>query len=152
LPVNYTDDLFEALTLQDELQTKYTGGTVFHTFMGEKQLPAEAVKSLIHKVTSRFRLPYITLSPTFSICPEHGYLFGEHKHCPQCAESGKETECEVFSRIVGYLRPVEQWNDGKQAEFADRKLFDRNGLFKSGYEKHNSTEPLSDTPVKLTLS
>lgn len=142
LPVNYTDDLFEALTLQDELQTKYTGGTVFHTFMGERQLPAEAVKSLIRKITSRFHLPYITLSPTFSICPEHGYLFGEHKLCPKCAETGKSTECEVFSRIVGYLRPVEQWNDGKQAEFADRKLFDQNGIYKNGYRKKDASELL----------
>ncbi|MDD4032706.1 MAG: ribonucleoside triphosphate reductase [Bacteroidales bacterium] len=125
LPVNYTDDLFEALNLQDELQTKYTGGTVFHTFVGEKQLPVNSVKTLLQKITSRFHLPYITLSPTFSICPEHGYLFGEHPHCPQCAETGRENTCEVFSRIVGYLRPVSQWNDGKQEEFADRKLFDK---------------------------
>lgn len=152
LPVNYTDDLFEALTLQDELQTKYTGGTVFHTFMGERQLPAEAVKSLIRKITSRFHLPYITLSPTFSICPEHGYLFGEHKQCPKCAETGKSTECEVFSRIVGYLRPVEQWNDGKQAEFADRKLFDQNGIYKNGYHEKTMPEPLSVTSVIPPLS
>lgn len=126
LPVNYTDDLFEALTLQDDLQTKYTGGTVFHTFLGESQLPIESVKTLIKKITSSFHLPYITLSPTFSICPEHGYLFGEHKKCPKCAEIEQDTTCEVFSRIVGYLRPVNQWNDGKQAEFEDRKLFDKN--------------------------
>jgi ribonucleoside-triphosphate reductase (formate) len=124
LPVNYTDDLFEALTLQDSLQTKYTGGTVFHTFLGEKQLPAESVKALLKKITANFHLPYITLSPTFSICPEHGYLFGEHRLCPKCAGDGKENACEVFSRIVGYLRPIGQWNDGKQEEFADRKLFD----------------------------
>jgi ribonucleoside-triphosphate reductase (formate) len=125
LPVNYTDDLFEALTLQDGLQTKYTGGTVFHTFLGESQLPIESVKALIKKITATFHLPYITLSPTFSICPEHGYLFGEHRKCPKCTEIGQENTCEVFSRIVGYLRPVEQWNDGKQEEFADRKLFDK---------------------------
>ncbi len=125
LPVNYTDDLFEALTIQDGLQTKYTGGTVFHTFLGEKQLPVESVKALIKKITSTFHLPYITLSPTFSICPEHGYIFGEHQQCPKCAEIGQVNNCEVFSRIVGYLRPVEQWNDGKQAEFRERKLFDR---------------------------
>lgn len=131
LPVNYTNDLFEALRLQDDLQVKYTGGTVFHTFMGESQLPIESVKTLIKKITANFHLPYITLSPTFSICPEHGYLFGEHKQCPKCAEIGQHTNCEVFSRIVGYLRPVQQWNDGKQEEFADRKLFDNNGLYKS---------------------
>lgn len=128
LPVNHTDDLFEALTLQDDLQTKYTGGTVFHTFLGEKQLPIESVKALIKKITANFKLPYITLSPTFSVCPEHGYLFGEHKQCPKCAEEGVVTSCEVFSRIVGYLRPVSQWNDGKQEEFNDRKLFDNNGI------------------------
>jgi len=124
LPVYYTDDLFEALHLQDELQAKYTGGTVFHTFMGEKQLPIESVKMLIKKIMSSFRLPYITLSPTFSICPSHGYLFGEHRTCPKCAAAGQTVHCEVYSRIVGYLRPVDQWNDGKQEEFKERKLFD----------------------------
>ncbi len=124
LPVNYTDDLFEALTLQDPFQVKYTGGTVFHTFVGEAQLPVESVKTLIRKITSAFKLPYITLSPTFSVCPEHGYLFGEHKTCPKCTQDGNRTVCEVYSRIVGYLRPVEQWNEGKQAEFKERKLFD----------------------------
>lgn len=131
LPVNYTDDLFEALTIQDGLQTKYTGGTVFHTFLGEKQLNTESVKALVKKITHTFRLPYITLSPTFSICPEHGYIFGEHKHCPKCAEIGQTTDCEVFSRIVGYIRPVDQWNDGKQEEFSERKLFDTNGIYKT---------------------
>jgi ribonucleoside-triphosphate reductase len=125
LPVNFTDDLFEALRLQDDLQTKYTGGTVFHTFLGEKQLPNESVKQLIKKITHNFKLPYITLSPTFSICPDHGYLYGEYQTCPKCAEKGKEQECIVYSRIVGYLRPVNQWNDGKAAEFKDRKLFDK---------------------------
>lgn len=125
LPVNFTDDLFEALRLQDDLQTKYTGGTVFHTFLGEKQLPNISVKQLIKKITHNFKLPYITLSPTFSICPEHGYLYGEYKTCPKCEEKGVEQECIVYSRIVGYLRPVNQWNDGKAAEFKDRKLFDK---------------------------
>ncbi len=125
LPVNYTDDLFEALRLQDGLQTKYTGGTVFHTFLGESQLPVVSVKQLIKKITENFRLPYITLSPTFSICPEHGYLFGEHKTCPKCKIEDKEQECTVYSRIVGYLRPVDQWNEGKQQEFKERALFDR---------------------------
>jgi ribonucleoside-triphosphate reductase len=91
----------------------------------------ESVKALIRKITHTFHLPYITLSPTFSICPEHGYLFGEHKQCPKCAEIGQTSNCEVFSRIVGYLRPVEQWNDGKQEEFKERKLFDNNGIYKS---------------------
>jgi ribonucleoside-triphosphate reductase len=125
LPVTYTDDIFEALNLQDDLQTQYTGGTVFHTFVGEKQLPVESVKMLIQKITSKYRLPYITLSPSFSICHEHGYIYGEHELCPKCAMLGKETKCEVFSRIVGYLRPVHQWNDGKHQEWKDRKLFDK---------------------------
>jgi len=125
LPVGYTDDIFEALELQDNLQTKYTGGTVFHTFVGEDQLPAESVKSLVKMVCDNFKLPYFTLSPTFSICPEHGYIYGEHKTCPKCEAEGKNNKCEVYSRIVGYLRPVDQWNDGKQAEFCDRKLFDK---------------------------
>jgi len=125
LPVNHTDDLFEALELQDNLQTKYTGGTVFHTFIGENQLPPESVKRLVKMVCDNFKLPYFTLSPTFSICPEHGYIYGEHKHCPKCETEGKSNVCEVYSRIVGYLRPVDQWNDGKQSEFNDRKLFDK---------------------------
>lgn len=130
LPVNFTDDLFEALRLQDSLQTKYTGGTVFHTFLGERQLPDKSVKQLIKKITANFRLPYITLSPTFSICPDHGYIFGEHLLCPKCKAVGKEQKCTVFSRIVGYLRPVDQWNEGKQEEFKDRQLFDKNGIEK----------------------
>jgi len=125
LPVGYTNDIFEALELQDNLQTKYTGGTVFHTFVGESKLPPESVKKLIKMVCENFKLPYLTLSPTFSICPEHGYIYGEHKQCPKCKEQGKINSCEVYSRIVGYLRPVDQWNNGKQAEFYDRKLFDK---------------------------
>ncbi|TKG96449.1 ribonucleoside triphosphate reductase [Puteibacter caeruleilacunae] len=125
LPVGHTDDIFEALELQDNLQTKYTGGTVFHTFVGENQLPAESVKKLVKMVCNNFKLPYFTLSPTFSVCPEHGYIYGEHHECPKCAEVGKVSNCEVYSRIVGYLRPVDQWNNGKAAEFTDRKLFDK---------------------------
>jgi len=125
LPVGFTDDIFEALELQDNLQTKYTGGTVFHTFVGESQLPPESVKQLVKKVCDIYKLPYFTLSPTFSICPEHGYIYGEHKLCPKCESEGKSNSCEVYSRIVGYLRPVDQWNDGKQSEFIDRKMFDK---------------------------
>ncbi|PKQ64186.1 ribonucleoside triphosphate reductase [Labilibaculum filiforme] len=130
LPVAYTDDLFEALSLQDQLQTQYTGGTVFHTFIGEKQLSIDAVKLLLQKITGNYHLPYITLSPTFSICHEHGYIYGEHELCPKCANLGKRTECEVFSRIVGYLRPVHQWNEGKRQEFKERKLFDKRAIVK----------------------
>ncbi len=125
LPVGITDDIFEALEWQDSLQTKYTGGTVFHTFVGESQLPPESVKKLVKVVCENFKLPYFTLTPTFSICPEHGYIYGEHRHCPKCEAEGKQNKCEVYSRIVGYLRPVDQWNNGKQAEFTDRKLFDK---------------------------
>ncbi len=125
LPVGYTDDIFEALELQDNLQTKYTGGTVFHTFVGENQLPTESVKRLAKMICNNFKLPYFSLTPTFSICPVHGYIYGEHRQCPKCAEEGTISQCEVYSRIVGYLRPVEQWNNGKQAEYGERKLFDR---------------------------
>ncbi len=125
LPVGHTDDIFEALELQDNLQTKYTGGTVFHTFVGENKLPPKSVKQLVKMVCNNFKLPYFTLSPTFSICPQHGYIYGEHKQCPKCKANGIQIECEVYSRIVGYLRPVDQWNDGKQAEFEERKLFDK---------------------------
>ncbi len=131
LPVYFTDDLFKALSLQDGLQTKYTGGTVFHIFLGEKQLPVQSVKTLIKKITHTFHLPYITLSPTFSICPEHGYLFGEHNQCPKCANLGLVRKCEVYSRIVGYLRPVDHWNEGKQEEFRERLTYDRGGLEKN---------------------
>lgn len=124
LPVAYTNDLFKALSMQDAFQVKYTGGTVFHTFLGENHISAESAKLLIRKITHNFHLPYVTLTPTFSICPSHGYIAGEHRFCPSCANEGHESSCEVYSRIVGYLRPVEQWNDGKQEEFTDRKLFD----------------------------
>ncbi|MFH1820747.1 MAG: ribonucleoside triphosphate reductase [Candidatus Nealsonbacteria bacterium] len=118
LPVNYTDDLFEVLKLQDELQTKFTGGTVIHLFLGERISNIQTVKALIRKVFENFHLPYITLTPTFSICPQHGYISGEHFECPKCLI---KQPCEVYSRIVGYLRPVSQWNKGKKEEFQDRK-------------------------------
>jgi len=125
LPVGHTDDLFDALLLQDSLQTKYTGGTVFHAFVGESQMPTESVKRMLQMVFTNFKLPYLSLSPTFSICPEHGYIYGEHIECPKCKDQGQIIKCEVYSRIVGYLRPVDQWNNGKQAEYYNRKLFDR---------------------------
>lgn len=118
LPVNYTDDIFEALDLQDELQTRYTGGTVFHVFAGERISEAASVKSFVRKVCANYRLPYFTLTPTFSICPSHGYLAGSQENCPVCGSS-----CEVYSRVVGYLRPVSQWNEGKKAEFELRRTF-----------------------------
>ncbi len=118
LPVGFTEDIFEALDLQDELQTKYTGGTVFHAFLGERLHDLETVKKLVRKIAENYRLPYFTLTPTFSICPNCGYISGEHQTCPKCG-----TKCEIYSRVVGYIRPVDQWNYGKQAEFADRLEF-----------------------------
>ncbi len=123
LPVNYTNDVFEALKLQDELQTKYTGGTVFHTFVGER-LSIEGVKTTVRKIAENFKLPYFTITPTFSVCPEHGYLAGDHELCPPCENEGKRTEPERYSRVVGYIRPLKHWNKGKQAEWKDRKMFD----------------------------
>jgi anaerobic ribonucleoside-triphosphate reductase len=111
LPVNYSDDIFESLMLQDSLQSKYSGGTVFHIFLGEQVSDTEVVKGLIKKTTSNFRLPYFTLTPTFSICPSHGYLDGRQDKCSSCKQ-----DTEVYSRVVGYLRPVKQWNPGKAAE------------------------------------
>ena len=116
LPVNYTDDLFEALEHQDELQMKYTGGTVLHLFIGERISDKIVVKKLVKTICERYHLPYFTITPTFSVCPSHGYLSGEHDICPYCG-----AKCEVYSRVVGYLRPVDHWNDGKQAEFKLRK-------------------------------
>jgi len=120
LPVGFTDDIFEALKLQDPLQVKYTGGTVLHGFLGEAMPTIEATKNLVRKIAENFHLPYYTLTPNFSICPTHGYIAGKHETCPKCGK-----KCEVWSRSVGYLRPVEQWNAGKQAEFKDRKTFDK---------------------------
>lgn len=125
LPVNYTDDLFKALSQQEPLQTRYTGGTVFHIFLGESIPTIESTKKLVKKVCEQFVLPYFTVSPTFSICPQHGYITGKHPLCPHCANQDRETACEVYSRVVGYIRPIDQWNAGKQAEFENRQLFDR---------------------------
>ncbi len=118
LPVNYTDDIFEALELQDDLQIKYTGGTVFHAFLGEQIVDFEATKNLVRKITANFRMPYFTVTPTFSVCTNHGYFSGNHENCPAC---GHPTE--VYSRVVGYLRPIQQWNNGKQREFENRKTY-----------------------------
>jgi ribonucleoside-triphosphate reductase len=106
------------LSLQDELQTKYTGGTVLHIFLGEHVDDMEALKGLIRKIATNYRLPYFTLTPTFSICPSHGYLDGEQEICSIC-----DQKTEIYSRVVGYLRPVKQWNEGKQAEYGNRRSF-----------------------------
>ena len=118
LPVGYTDDIFSALDIQDELQTLYTSGTVFHAFLGEKLPSWESAAELVKKIADNYKLPYYTLSPTYSVCSEHGYIAGEHYTCPIC---GKKSE--VYSRITGYYRPVQNWNDGKTQEFKERKVY-----------------------------
>jgi len=140
LPVNFSDDVFKVLNHQDELQTLYTGGTVLHIFTGEKAIPAASVRSIVKKIAGQFRLPYFTLSPTFSICPSHGYIHGEHFECPECGSA-----CEVFSRIVGYLRPVSQWNDGKKKEFIDRKVFRFDNVAKKNslYNRNENSDPVA---------
>ena len=118
LPVGYTEDVFSALDIQDDLQTLYTSGTVFHAFLGEKLPDWKAASNLVRKIAENYKLPYYTMSPTYSVCSEHGYLSGEHFKCPHC---GKTTE--VYSRITGYYRPVQNWNDGKAQEYKDRKEY-----------------------------
>ncbi len=119
LPVGYTEDIFTALDIQDELQTLYTSGTVFHAFLGQKLPDWQAAANLVRKIAENYKLPYYTLSPTYSVCTDHGYIAGEYYECPKC---GKKTE--VYSRITGYYRPVQNWNDGKREEFANRKVYD----------------------------
>ena len=118
LPVGYTEDIFSALDVQDNLQTLYTSGTVFHAFLGEKLPDWKSAATLVRKIAENYRLPYYTMSPTYSVCKNHGYLIGEQPVCPHCKE-----KTEVYSRITGYYRPVQNWNDGKQQEFKDRKVY-----------------------------
>lgn len=118
LPVGYTEDIFSALDVQDALQTRYTSGTVFHAFLGEKLPDWKAAANLVHKIAEHYKLPYYTISPTYSVCSEHGYLEGEQAVCPICGQ-----KAEVYSRITGYYRPVQNWNDGKVQEFKDRKVY-----------------------------
>ena len=119
LPVDYSADIFDALDIQDELQSLYTSGTVFHAFLGEKLPDWKAAASLVKKIADNYKLPYYTLSPTYSICKNHGYLQGEQFTCPHCNE-----KTEVYSRITGYYRPVQNWNDGKLQEYSQRKEYD----------------------------
>ena len=119
LPVGYTEDIFSALDVQDELQTLYTSGTVFHAFLGEKLPDWKAAATLVRKIAENYKLPYYTMSPTYSICKNHGYIAGEQFTCPECGE-----KTEVYSRITGYYRPVQNWNDGKTQEYKDRKVYD----------------------------
>ena len=122
LPVGYTEDIFEALDIQDELQTLYTSGTVFHAFLGEKLPDWEAAAKLVKTIAENYKLPYYTMSPTYSVCKTHGYLVGEQFTCPHCGE-----RAEVYSRITGYYRPVQNWNEGKSQEYKNRKLYDTDG-------------------------
>lgn len=119
LPVGYTEDIFTALDIQDELQTLYTSGTVFHAFLGQKLPDWKAAANLVRKIAENYKLPYYTMSPTYSVCADHGYISGEYYECPKC---GNKTE--VYSRITGYYRPVQNWNDGKLEEFANRRVYD----------------------------
>ncbi len=121
LPVGFTDDIFEALDIQDELQTLYTSGTVFHAFLGERLTDWKSAANLVRKIAENYRLPYYTLSPTYSVCKNHGYITGEVSKCPKCGET-----TEIYSRITGYYRPLQNWNDGKAQEFKDRKTYDMN--------------------------
>jgi len=118
LPVQFSDDILEVLDLQDDLQTKYTGGTVLHLFVGEEITDPTNVRKLVKLICEKYHLPYFTVTPTFSICPVHGYLSGRQERCPHCGAPS-----EVYSRVVGYLRPVNQWNEGKAQEFRERKTF-----------------------------
>ena len=143
LPVGYTEDIFSALDVQDELQTLYTSGTVFHAFLGEKLPDWKAAASLVRKIAENYRLPYYTLSPTYSVCKNHGYLAGEQPVCPFCGE-----KAEVYSRITGYYRPVQNWNDGKAQEFKDRRTYDigASKLTHSGVRKQ---EPKAERQAEL---
>jgi ribonucleoside-triphosphate reductase len=132
LPVGFTDDVFQALRHQDDLQTLYTGGTVFHSFIGEK-ISGDTAKNLVQKIVNNFKLPYFTLTPTFSICPNHGYIAGEQLNCTVCG-----TRTEVYSRVVGYYRPVQSWNKGKQEEFKDRITYIVNGRLTPSNPLHNN--------------
>ena len=141
LPVGYTDDIFEALDIQDSLQVLYTSGTVFHAFLGEKLPTWKAAANIVRKIAENYRLPYYTLSPTYSVCKTHGYIPGEHFTCPQC---GGRTE--VYSRITGYYRPVQNWNDGKAQEYKQRRLYE----VSSSLKKHGYSEDLYSSAAEKT--
>ena len=143
LPVEYTSDIFDALDIQDELQTLYTSGTVFHAFIGEKLPDWKAAASLVRKIAENYKLPYYTISPTYSVCAEHGYIAGEHFTCPVCGKTA-----EVYSRITGYYRPVQNWNDGKTQEYKNRTLYDvSNSTLKN--EHHVSKVTITQDDVKV---
>ena len=152
LPVGYTEDIFDALDIQDELQTLYTSGTVFHAFLGEKLPDWKSAASLVKKIAENYKLPYYTMSPTYSICKNHGYINGEEYSCPECGET-----TEVYSRITGYYRPVQNWNDGKSQEFKDRKVYDLNRsklhiTSKSGEDIGEVQEHEAEEPQKILFT
>ena len=140
LPVGYTEDIFSALDVQDKLQTLYTSGTVFHAFLGEKLPDWKAAAKLVRSIAENYKLPYYTLSPTYSVCKNHGYLQGEQFECPYCGE-----KAEVYSRITGYYRPVANWNDGKSQEYKDRKVYDiaNSKLTRNGVAEESKVEELT---------
>ncbi len=146
MPVDFTSDIFDALDIQDELQTLYTSGTVFHAFLGERLPNWKSAMKLVRTIAENYRLPYYTMSPTYSVCKNHGYLTGEQFTCPECGE-----KTEVYSRITGYYRPVQNWNDGKSQEYQDRKVYNisrsklthEGGLYEAG-ETENAVETKSD--------
>ena len=147
LPVGYTDDIFSALDIQDELQTLYTSGTVFHAFLGQKLPDWKSAANLIRKIAQNYKLPYYTMSPTYSVCADHGYIVGEVYECPTC---GKKTE--VYSRITGYYRPVQNWNDGKSQEFKDRKTYNpETSVLKKEVVKEEVVEEKAEVVVKEPL-
>ena len=145
LPVGYTEDIFTALEIQDELQTRYTSGTVFHAFLGEKLPDWKAAADLVRKIAENHKLPYYTMSPTYSVCSEHGYITGEEYSCPSC---GKKTE--VYSRITGYYRPVQNWNDGKSQEYKDRKVYNVGTSVLKGTVDKTVTEEIKEVKEQVT--
>jgi ribonucleoside-triphosphate reductase len=144
LPVSYTEDVFEALDIQDELQTLYTSGTVFHAFIGEKLPDWQAAAKLVRTIASNYKLPYYTLSPTYSVCKTHGYLAGEKYTCPHCGE-----KTEVYSRITGYYRPVQNWNEGKAQEYKNRKVYEPSKFRKMQTEKAKVVEEAAENEVQM---
>ena len=146
LPVGYTEDIFSALDIQDELQTLYTSGTVFHAFLGEKLPSWKSAANLVRKIAENYKLPYYTISPTYSVCKDHGYLQGEHFTCPECGNNA-----EVYSRITGYYRPVQNWNDGKTEEYKQRKLYDVANS-KLNPNKHPQVEETAEETATATIA
>ena len=146
LPVGFTDDIFTALDIQDELQTLYTSGTVFHAFLGEKLPDWKAAANLVRKIAENYKLPYYTMSPTYSVCKNHGYIAGEVTHCPECGEP-----TEVYSRITGYYRPVQNWNDGKAQEYKDRKVYniETSRLTHKGVVTEQAAQPAAQPAADL---